>query len=40
MASPEQRAQYERFAPLLVREGVDLQTATVADLQAGMERAQ
>lgn len=40
MASPEQRAQFERFAPLLVREGVDVQTATVADLQAGMERAQ
>lgn len=40
MASPEQRAQFERFAPLLVREGVDVRTATVADLQAGMERAQ
>lgn len=40
MASPEQRAQFERFAPLLVREGVDVRTAAVADLEAGMERAQ
>ncbi|UVE96457.1 hypothetical protein [Dietzia sp. B32] len=40
MASPEQRAQFERFAPLLVREGVDVRTASVADLEAGMERAQ
>lgn len=40
MASPEQRAQFERFAPLLVREGVDIQSATVAELEAGMQRAQ
>ncbi|MBB1029493.1 hypothetical protein G6027_01015 [Dietzia sp. SLG310A2-38A2] len=40
MASSEQRAQFERFAPLLVREGVDVRTASVADLTAGMERAQ
>lgn len=40
MTSSEQRAQFERFAPLLAREGVDVRTATVADLEAGMERAQ
>ena len=40
MVSPEQRAQFERFAPLLVREGVDIHTATVAELEAGMQRAQ
>lgn len=40
MASPDQRAQFERFAPLLVREGVDVATATVAELEAGMARAQ
>ena len=40
MVSPEQRAQFEQFAPLLAREGVDVQTASVADLEAGMERAQ
>lgn len=40
MVSSEQRAQFERFAPLLVREGVDLHTATVAELEAGMQRAQ
>lgn len=39
MASPEQRAQFELLAPLLAREGVDVCTATVADLDAGMERA-
>lgn len=40
MASPDQRAQFERYAPLLIREGVDVQTATVAELKAGMVRAQ
>lgn len=40
MASPEQRAQFERFAPLLIREGVDVRTASLADLEAGMARAQ
>lgn len=40
MASPEERAQFERFAPLLAREGVDVGTASVADLEAAMERAQ
>ncbi|WP_096906843.1 hypothetical protein [Dietzia sp. WMMA184] len=39
MASPEQRAQFELLAPLLAREGVDVWTASVADLDAGMERA-
>ncbi|TCJ76482.1 UNVERIFIED_ORG: hypothetical protein EDC92_11423 [Dietzia maris] len=39
MASPEQRALFELLAPLLAREGVDVWTATVADLDAGMERA-
>ncbi|MCT2098946.1 hypothetical protein [Dietzia cinnamea] len=39
MASPDQRAQFELLAPLLAREGVDVWTATVADLDAGMERA-
>ncbi|GLB64912.1 hypothetical protein NCCP2495_27920 [Dietzia sp. NCCP-2495] len=32
-------AQFELLAPLLAREGVDVWTATVADLDAGMERA-
>ena len=40
MASPEQRAQFERFAPLLAREGVDVGTASLADLETGLERAQ
>ncbi|MEH6623096.1 MAG: hypothetical protein V7738_09960 [Dietzia maris] len=39
MASPEQRAQFELLAPLLAREGVDVWTATVTDLDAGMDRA-
>ncbi|PWD94456.1 hypothetical protein DEQ16_15970 [Dietzia maris] len=39
MASPDQRAQFELLAPLLAREGVDVWTASVADLDAGMERA-
>ena len=39
MASPEQRAQFELLAPLLAREGVDVWTASVADLDAGTERA-
>lgn len=39
MASPEQRAQFELLAPLLAREGIDVWTATVAELDAGMERA-
>ncbi len=40
MVSPEQRTQFERFAPLLVREGIDTQSATLAELEAGMQRAQ
>ena len=40
MVSPEQRARFERFAPLLVREGVDIRTAGIAELEAGMQRAQ
>lgn len=40
MASPEQRVQFEQFAPLLAREGVDVKTASIADLEAGMDRAQ
>ncbi|GAA1699022.1 hypothetical protein GCM10009831_04010 [Dietzia cercidiphylli] len=39
MASPEQRAQFDLLAPLLAREGVDVWTASVAELDAGMERA-
>ncbi|AVM63472.1 hypothetical protein C3V38_02685 [Dietzia sp. oral taxon 368] len=39
MASPDQRAQFELLAPLLAREGVDVGTASVAELDAGMERA-
>ncbi|WP_236885454.1 hypothetical protein [Dietzia massiliensis] len=37
---PEQRAQFELLAPLLAREGVDVWTASVADLDAEMARAQ
>lgn len=39
MASTEQRAQFELLAPLLAREGVDVWTASVAELDAGTERA-
>lgn len=31
--------QFERFAPLLAREGVDVSTATVDELDAAMDRA-
>lgn len=39
MASSDHRAQLERLAPLLTREGVDVWSASASDFDAAMKRA-